>query len=218
MQGIARTHGTPKKQAAALRLKDLEHMRLYLDKNPSLIHSRDHALILLGFFGAFRRSELVNLTWQDIEFVTEGMIINVRHSKTDQEQEGMLCVIPFGNKKLCPVRSLMTWRSLSGVISGPVFRRISKSGRVLSQPLSAHYVNLRLRVVAKAAGLVYAAEVTAHSLRRGFATESSRLGSGMPAIKRHGRWRSTKTVVEYIEAGRKFADSAVKVMFAGGES
>ena len=126
------------------------------------------------------------------------MIINVRHSKTDQEQEGMLCLIPFGNKKLCPARSLMTWRSLSGVTSGPVFRRISKSGRVLMRPLSAHYVNLRLRVVAKAADLVYAAEVTSHSLRRGFATESSRLGASMAAINHHGIWRPI--AVEYIEA------------------
>ncbi len=119
-------------------------------------------------------------------------------AKPIKNKRACYAVIPFGNKKLCPARSLMTWRSLSGVTSGPVFRRISKSGRVLMQPLSAHYVNLRLRVVAKAADLVYAAEVTAHSLRRGFATESSRLGASMAAINHHGIWRPI--AVEYIEA------------------
>ena len=89
---------------------------------------------------------------------------------------------------------------------------------MLLQPLSAHYANQRLGVVAKAAGVVYAAEVTAHSLRRGFAIDYySIFGPGMPEIKRHGSFCCTKTVVEYIEAGRQFADSTVKVMFAGGE-
>ena len=96
---------------------------------------------------------------------------------------------------------------------GAVFCRLTKAGTVIQQAIGARRVNRILRDIAKAAGLQNADQVTAHSLRRGFATESARLGASMPAIQRHGRWRSTKTVVEYIEAGRQFEDSAVNVLF-----
>ena len=109
----------------------------------------------MGFFGAFHRSELVSLTWEQIQFMSDGMIIyRVRR--------------PIKQGKVRPV----------------LFRLVMSR--------AVRY---------------------AHSLRRGFSTESARLGASMPAIQRHGRWRSTKTVVEYIEAGRQFTDSAVNVLF-----
>jgi hypothetical protein len=95
----------------------------------------------------------------------------------------------------------------------PIFRRISKTGTVSGGALSGQSVNLILRQLAHDAGLTNAAQMSAHSLRRGFATESARLGASMPSIQRHGCWKSTKTVVEYIEAGRQFVDSAVNVLF-----
>jgi len=99
-------------------------------------------------------------------------------------------------------------------VSAPkVFRRVSKSGTVDEKALGSRHWNSVLRQLASDAGLPNAENISSHSLRRGFATEASRLGASMPAIQRHGRWRSTKTVLEYIEAGRQFTDSAVNVLF-----
>jgi len=96
---------------------------------------------------------------------------------------------------------------------GIIFRRINKVGEVGEQPITARHWNRVIREMATEAGLAQADRISSHSLRRGFATEAARLGASLPAIQRHGRWRSTKTVLEYIEAGRQFADSAVNVLF-----
>lgn len=95
MRGIARLHGRPKKQAMALRLRDLDQLISYLKESPSLKNTRDRALLLVGFFGAFRCSELVSLSWEQVSFVGEGMILTLPRSKTDQTGEGERCVIPI---------------------------------------------------------------------------------------------------------------------------
>lgn len=213
MRGIARLHGRPKKQAVALRLKDLDELITYLKENESLKNIRDRALLLVGFFGAFRRSELVSLKWEQVTFVSDGMIITLPRSKTDQTGEGERCIIPFGNEGRCPVRALIEWRQASRQWEGFVFRRISKVGNLNQQPIGTHHWNRMIQALAQAVGLPSANHYSSHSLRRGFATEAARLGASMPSIQRHGRWRSTKTVVEYVEAGRQFADSAVNVLF-----
>lgn len=213
MRGITRLHGRPKKQAVALRLKELDQLIAYLKKNESLKNIRDRALLLVGFFGAFRRSELVTLQWEQVTFASDGMIIALPRSKTDQMGEGERCIIPFGNEPRCPVRALIDWRQASKQWEGFVFRRISKTGNLSQQPIGTHHWNRRIRTLAKAVNLPSADHYSSHSLRRGFATEAARLGASMPAIQRHGRWKSTKTVVEYVEAGREFADSAVNVLF-----
>ena len=213
LRGIARVHGRPKRQASALRLADIDQIIAHLKQNKTAPNIRNQAMVLLGFFGAFRRSELVALTWEQVNFVSDGMIITLPRSKTDQVGEGMQCVIPFGDDKRCPVRALIEWRQVSGQWAGPIFRRISKVGTINKSAICPRYWNRLLRELAEAAGLPNAEQVTSHSLRRGFATEAARLGASMPAIQRHGRRRSTKTVLEYIEAGRQFADSAVNVLF-----
>jgi integrase len=213
LRGIARLHGRPRKQASALRLQELDQVVQHLDHDETLIHRRNRALLLVGFFGAFRRSELVSLTWEQIEFVSDGMIITLPRSKTDQVGEGAKCIIPFGNESRSPVRALIAWRKASNVWAGPIFRRISKTGTIHSRGITSKHLNHMIKQLAKEVGLPNAEGYSSHSLRRGFATESARLGASMPAIQRHGRWRSTKTVIEYIEAGRQFADSAVNVLF-----
>lgn len=213
LRGIARLHGRPKKQAAALRLSDLDTIIASFTEPDTLMSARNRALLLVGFFGAFRRSELVSLTWEHIQFVSDGMIITLPRSKTDQTGEGAPCIIPFGNDARCPVRALIHWREVSGQWAGGIFRRITKAGQVRAEAIGPRYWNRLIRELALAAGLPNAEQISSHSLRRGFATEAARLGASMPAIQRHGRWRSTKTVVEYIEAGRQFADSAVNVLF-----
>ena len=213
MQGIARLHGIPKKQAHALRLQDLDRLMHHLKAETTKIAVRNRALILVGYFGAFRRSELVALKWEQVQFVSDGIIIQVPRSKTDQAGQGADCVIPFGNEIRCPVRALLEWRQISNRFEGPIFRRISKTGTISFSAISPQYINRMIKDLAKKVGLTNADQMSSHSLRRGFATESARLGASMPSIQRHGRWRSTRTVVEYIEAGRQFADSAVNVLF-----
>ena len=181
--------------------------------NTGPINIRNRALILTGFFGALRRSELVSLRWEQIEFVSDGMIITLPRSKTDQMGQGDQVAVPFGNESLCPVRALIEWRKASKLWDGYVFRRISKTGTLHKKTLTTDYFNRIIQRLAKEVNLLNAEGYSAHSLRRGFATESARLGASMPAIQRHGRWKSTKTVIEYIEAGRQFADSAVNVLF-----
>lgn len=213
MQGIARLHGKPKKQALALRLEDLDKISAYLVEQGGLADIRNRALILVGFFGAFRRSELVSLQWEQVRFVNDGMIITLPRSKTDQMGEGARCVIPFGNNERCPVQALLEWRNQAKLWSGAVFRRLSKTGTISDKAISSDYSNRLLRQIIGDAGIANAELYSAHSLRRGFATEAARLGASMPSIQRHGRWQTTRIVVEYIEAGRQFADSAVKVLF-----
>lgn len=213
MQGIARLHGKPKKQALALRLEDLDKISEYLVEQGGLADTRNRALILVCFFGAFRRSELVGLQWEQVRFVNDGMIITLPRSKTDQVGEGARCVIPFGNNERCPVQALLEWRNQAKLWGGAVFRRLSKTGTISDKAISSDYCNRLLRQIIKGAGIPNAELYSAHSLRRGFATEAARLGASMPSIQRHGRWQTTRIVVEYIEAGRQFADSAVKVLF-----
>lgn len=213
MQGIARLHGTPKKQALALRLEDLDKISAHLVEQGGLVDIRNRALILVGFFGAFRRSELVGLQWEHVSFVNDGMIITLPRSKTDQVGEGARCVIPFGNKERCPVQALLEWRNQAKLWSGAVFRRLSKTGTILGKAISTDYCNRLLRQIINDTGMPNAELYSAHSLRRGFATEAARLGASMPSIQRHGRWQTTRIVVEYIESGRQFTDSAVKVLF-----
>jgi len=213
LRGIKRLHGRPRQQAIALRLADLDKITQHLQQVETLITIRNRAMLLVGFFGAFRRSELVALTWEHVEFVSDGMVITLPRSKTDQIGEGSQCVIPFGNDIRCPVRALLAWRKASKLWEGPIFRRVSKTGNINKAAISAYYLNQIIQQSVASANIPNAEQYSAHSLRRGFATEAARLGASMPSIQRHGRWKSTKTVIEYIEAGRQFADSAVNVLF-----
>lgn len=213
LRGIARLHGRPKQQALALRVDDLDKVVAHLSQARSLMSCRDRALLLLGFFGAFRRSELVALQWEHIQFVSDGIIVMIPRSKTDQVGAGQHCVIPFGPAPRCPVRALIAWRDVAKFWEGSIFRQLSKTGNILSKAITAHHINRIVKACVKKAGLPNAKQYSAHSLRRGFATEAARLGASMPSIQRHGRWKTTRTVVEYIEAGRQFKDSAVNVLF-----
>jgi integrase len=214
MSGIARKHGTPKKKAAAMTLGDLDAIVAYLEsQDESLEVARNRAMILLGFYGAFRRSELVSLCWEHIVFENHGLVVNLVRSKTDQEGEGRRVAIPTSSRHRCPARSLLDWRQMSGKYEGYIFRRFSPKGNLLDKSISADRANTIIKVIAKEAGCSRADEMSAHSLRRGFATETARMGASMASIKKHGGWKTTKTVLEYIEEGREFSDSAVNVLF-----
>lgn len=213
IKAISRTCGTPKVKAKALRLPALLQLVAYLDTHSSLLYIRNKALLLIGYFGAFRRSELVNLVWESIDFVPEGMTIQLPRSKTDQSGEGFICAIPFGPDHYCPVRALLAWRDASGKYAGSIFRRITSQGKLLHAPISAHHWNSELKCLAHQAKLPNADQVSSHSLRRGSTTEAASRGAPLITLKQHGRWRSGSSVLEYIEEGRRFKDSAAKLLF-----
>lgn len=213
MVGITRTHGKPKKKARALDLEGLAQLVEYCDTNPILKNIRNKAAVLVGYFGAFRCSELVVQQWEQIEFVREGIIIMMPRSKTDQTGQGMTCPIPFGPDKICPVRALMDWREASGCKGGSVYRRITKQSKILFESISSRHWNTEFKNLVLAAKLPMADQMSSHSLRRGSTTEAARRGASPQMLQRHGRWKSGVTVLEYIEAGRQFQDAAANMLF-----
>lgn len=208
LAGIVRTHGKPKEKAWPLAPEGLLKMVQRLQKDGSLIASRDNALLQIGFFGAFRRSELVAIQIEDLNWMEEGIEILIPKSKTDPNHIGQFCAIPFGDGDLCPVTALKHWLEKSHIKSGPIFRRIFLNNEIDIHALSALSVNIILKKYAHACKLPYADRLSSHSLRRGLATSASQSGAGLPAIMRQGRWKQVNTVMEYIEATERFKENA----------
>jgi site-specific recombinase XerD len=130
LMGIKRKNGTSQKGKKPLLINDLKiiinAIHQSTEKNDKKI--RNKALILIGFSGGFRRSELVNIEYEDVEFVSEGVKIYVKKSKTDQSGEGMLKAIPyFVKKNFCPVIALKNWIELINLEKGKVFNISDKS-------------------------------------------------------------------------------------------
>jgi site-specific recombinase XerD len=167
MRGIRRTLGVAQREAKPVLREDLFAMLERMGSRTKDI--RDKALLLLGFAGAFRRSELVGLDIADIEHARQGIIITLRRSKTDQTGAGRKIGIPFGRTRWCPVKYLTDWLDQAGIESGPIFRVISRHGHVADQRLSGEAVSIIVKERAKAAGFDPDA-YSGHSLRAGLAT------------------------------------------------
>ncbi len=211
--GIKNVHGKPKEKAPPLTLETMAKMSALLKGSSRLIDCRNRVLILTGFFGAFRRSELAAIRWDDITFVPEGMEILIPRSKTDQGGEGQVCAIPKSEAlMLCPVAAIIEWRERSGSNSNHIFRQITVGGRVLDTGIKPHQVNVIIKSIAIACGLPDAESYSSHSTRRGFATEASRKGAPFGSIMRQGRWRHEGTVLGYIDEGRRFDQNAASIM------
>lgn len=213
IRGIARTHGQPAEKAQILSVEQLTMLVTRLSASPSLINIRDNALLQIGFFGAFRRSELVAITWENISFVPEGIEILVPRSKTDAEATGETCAIPYGKPPLCPITALMQWQEASGLTAGPVFRSIRYERCNTKRGMSSAIVSNILKRHAIKSQLPNANQYSGHSLRRGFATAASQRGASLGAIMRQGRWHHESTVYGYIEAGQRFdANAAASIL------
>ncbi|MGN7738600.1 site-specific integrase [Pseudomonas sp. 22526] len=208
LRGIERVHGRPRQKAKALLLEDLELIVAHLNTLEGLAALRDSALLQVGYFGAFRRSELVTLEVQYLQWEREGLRITLPRSKTDQEGEGLDKAIPFGDSICCPAKALRCWLDTAQIEQGPLFRRISRWGRVGEMALHEGSVNTILAARAQAAGLSYVPEMSSHSLRRGLATSAHRAGADFLEIKRQGGWRHDSTVHGYIEEARAFEENA----------
>jgi integrase len=212
LRGIARTHGMPANKAPILSVEQLITLSAHLIAASSLAALRDNALLQIGFFGAFRRSELVAIQWEHITFVPEGVKILLPRSKTDAEGTGQICAIPYGQLPLCPVVALKQWQEASRFTEGFVFRSL-RYGRCDSQKsLTPKTVSTILKKHAIECQWPNATDYSGHSLRRGFATAASQRGASLGAIMRQGRWRHEATVHGYIEEGKLFETNAAAIV------
>lgn len=208
LAGIARLHGAPKQKAKALPVEDLERIAVHLASVPTLSAKRDSALLQLGYFGAYRRSELVSLQVEHVAWVAEGMILTLPRSKTDQHGEGIVKAIPYGAGPCCPATALRAWLAAAKINSGWLFRPVNRWNEVGEAALHAGSVSSILAQCATQTGLDYAPRLSSHSLRRGMATSAHRAGAPLHEIKRQGGWRHDGTVQGYIEEANQFEHNA----------
>jgi integrase len=206
--GIGRTHGKPKKKAKALPIEDLERIVEHLVSLDTLKAKRDNALLQIGYFGGYRRSELVGLEVSHVAWEQEGLVITLARSKTDQLGQGITKAIPFGEGSCCPATALRTWLDAAGVTAGPIFRSVTKWGKIGKEALHEASVNTVLESCAKRIKLDYVLQLSSHSLRRGMATSAHRAGADFQDIKRQGGWRHDGTVQGYIEEAGQFQQNA----------
>lgn len=214
LKGIEWIHGKPKRKAKAFRLEHLETMITFLSRSDDLKSIRDRALLLMGFFGSFRRSELTAVKVEHLAFEPEGVIITLPRSKTDQTGEGKFKALPYDEGLLCPVTALRQWLELSGIKDGSIFRGITRWNELKRDELNPASINFILKTVALKANLDFVPELSSHSLRRSFATSAYRAGASFESIKRQGGWEHDGTVREYIEEVQHFEDNAVAVLLA----
>ncbi len=205
LKGIKRERGTAPTQKAPLCVS---HLRRLLETLPdNLLGKRDRALLLTGFAGAFRRSELVALNVDDLEEVPEGFIITIRRSKTDQEGNGRKIGIPYGgNQETCPVRSIKAWLRAADINEGPIFRAVSRHGVVSNKSMIAQTVARVVKRAAAAAGLDET-RFSGHSLRSGLATAAAQAGKSERQIMNQTGHKTEKMVRQYIRDGNLFRNN-----------
>ncbi|SFC11398.1 Site-specific recombinase XerD [Polaromonas sp. OV174] len=206
MQGIRRTFGVAQKRARALVKDDLLELLVLVAKQKPLKAARDKAILSIGFAGAFRRSELVALTVEDITPHSHGLELRIVRSKTDQEGEGRTVFIPLAkSEERCPVCALQHWLELTGIREGPIFRRVDRHDRLASpKPLTPQSVALVIKAAVKRAkGLEASKAVSGHSLRAGFVTEAAMVGMPTSLIMGQTSHKSLEMVLRYVRPVHK---------------
>ena len=198
LMGIKRIKGSYQKAKKPILINDLKLIVNVIDKDKNEKNRfKNRALILIGFAGGFRRSELVDIDYEDLDFVPEGVKIFVKRSKTDQSGEGMTKGIPhFSNSDYCPVISLKNWIEKSEIKSGKIFNMSDKS------------VALTVKKYTALAGLD-PNKYSGHSLRSGFATSAAELGAEERNIMAMTGHKTTQMVRRYIQEANLFKNNAL---------
>ena len=205
IKGIRRVKGVAQKAAKPLVKEDLFAV---LDAmGDTLKDARDRSLLLVGFAGGFRRSELVSLDIEDLAVVRQGMIITLRHSKTDQEGQGRKLGIPFGRTKHCPVKATETWLQRASLSQGPIYTSLAKGGHTTSLRLSGGAVSEIIQHRIARAGMTPEG-YSGHSLRSGFATSAAMAGVATWRIRKQTGHASDVMLGRYIRDGELFTDNA----------
>lgn len=213
LTGIQRLHGRPKRKAKALRLEHVAAMVAQLrGRRENKKTRRDVALVLVGFFGAFRRQELVSLTVADLHWEPEGLLIQLPRSKTDQTGEGLGRALPFGEAPVCPGAALRAWLDSAEITEGPLFRPINRWDVVQPKALHPGAVNGVLKELGRNCGFDFVPELSSHSFRRGLSTSAARAQVPFELIKKQGGWKSDATVWGYIEEGQLWTENAASTL------
>lgn len=217
-KGIQTLHPAMEKQAAPLQIGQLEQVVCWLDEaihlarenvdeTAVLRHTRDKALLLIGFWRGFRGDELKRLQVEFIELTPgQGMQCFLPQSKGDRQHQGRIFKVP-ALARLCPVTAYNDWIYLTGLTSGPVFRGINRWGRLGEEPLHASSLIPLLRRLFTQAGLATPDEFSSHSLRRGFAGWANTNGWDLKTLMEYVGWRDVKSALRYIDSADPFQNA-----------
>ncbi len=215
LRGIRRLKGTYQQGKTPILLEDLEDIfeeMDSLDLDP-IVKLRDKAILLVGFMGAFRRSELSAIEVENLSFSPQGMEIFVEASKADQEGQGAVVAIPYiENAEFCAVRALKEWLRYYGIKSGPIFRGFTKKMTLRKTAISDKSIAEIVKKYVSLIGLdpqMYGA----HSLRHGFATTAAAFGVEERNIMRQTRHHSVNMVRRYINEASRFENNAINTIF-----
>ena len=211
LMGIKRRKGSVQKGKKPLLINNLKQIINVIDKeiNDEIKQLRDRSIILIGFSGGFRRNEIVSLDYDDLDFVSEGLKINIKRSKTDQFGEGSLKALPyFENSQYCPVVSIQKWVEISKINNGPLFRRFKKGSKLSDKRLTDQTVALLIKKYLEMAG-INSRNYSGHSLRSGFATSAAESGAEERSIMAMTGHKSTEMVRRYIKEANLFKNNAL---------
>ena len=211
LMGIKRVKGSKqvgKKPILINHLKEIINV-INEQKIEEIVKLRNKTLILVGFGGGFRRTELISIDYEDLEFVNEGVKIALKRSKTDQFGEGMLKGLPYFSKETyCPVTSLKNWLKISKIKTGPIFRRFAKGSALTEHRLTDQSVVLIIKECLKLAGIENN-NFSGHSLRSGFATVAAEAGADERSIMAMTGHKTTQMVRRYIREANIFKNNAL---------
>ena len=211
IMGIKRRKGSIQKAKKPILINSLKLIINAIDKenNQEIKKFRDRSIILIGFSGGFRRNEIVSLDYDDLDFVPEGVKINIKRSKTDQFGEGFTKALPyFDSSQYCPVISLKNWLDISKITSGPVFRRFLKGSKLSENRLTDQTVAILIKKYLNLAG-IDSKNYSGHSLRSGFATSAAESGAEERNIMAMTGHKSTEMVRRYIKEANLFKNNAL---------
>ncbi len=211
LMGIKRKKGSIQTGKKPILINHLKQIINVIDeqKIEKIKKLRNRTLILIGFGGGFRRTELISIDYEDLDFVEEGVKITLRRSKTDQFGEGMVKGLPyFINEKYCPVTSLKNWINLSKIKTGPIFRRFTKGSILTGHRLTDQSVVLIIKDYLKLAGIENK-NFSGHSLRSGFATVAAESGADERSIMAMTGHKTTQMVRRYIKEANIFKNNAL---------
>jgi site-specific recombinase XerD len=211
IMGIKRRKGSNQKSKKPILISSLKQIINVIDNQnkQEIKKCRDRTIILIGFSGGFRRNEIVSLNYDDLDFVPEGLKINIRRSKTDQFGEGSVKALPyFDSSQYCPVISLQKWIEISKINSGPLFRRFTKGSNLSENRLTDQTVALLIKEYLMLAG-IDSKNYSGHSLRSGFATSAAESGADERSIMAMTGHKTTQMVRRYIKEVNIFKNNAL---------
>ena len=211
LMGIKRVKGSIQKGKKPILINHLKSIINVIDQQKinEIKKSRDKTMVLVGFGGGFRRTELISIDHEDLEFVPEGVKITLKRSKTDQFGEGMVKGLPyFTNEFYCPVINLKKWLELSKIKSGPIFRRFAKGSVLTNNRLTDQSVVLFIKDYLNLAGIENK-NYSGHSLRSGFATVAAESGADERSIMAMTGHKTTQMVRRYIREANIFKNNAL---------